>query len=544
MSNMSTRIVWRKGIVMRTDIFRKNWLFQWALSLLMLGGFSVAQAQQYVEDYARMAQSTQMSPVEAYSMTPGVYHQVSGQNSIVTTPANTGTPVPIQSTAPAQAAPAPAAPSAMDLQMAQMQEMQAMQMAQEQAMQMEPRTIVSPNIAGGTDGLFLGYLNSATNAQNGGFFLNGYIAQGIMYGNNKSDNLAPVGGEEGYQMNQLYLTAGKNVCQTGGFSFGFRADVLYGTDYYGVQAMGLETNRDNTPRWNKEGYGFPKYGIALPQAYIEMYLPVLNGTVLRVGHFASVLGYEVPLAPGNFFHTHTYASANGMPSTMSGVMSFTRMGYGWSFVLGCVNSWNALDCLDNNPSLVAGLRYEYGKNAFGATVMTGKQNVAGNMPLEVDDVSYWATIVNTYAKFALTQRLTYVIEFTGAYDDREYRCLEKWVKTGNCIKNGRSWIGLTNRLFYQLTDTVAIGARFEWFRDFDSSVIDGGYGATINNGSADYLALTLGTSWTPFSWLIVRPEVRCDWSNYSDFDDNSVRTYDNYTRNYQVTYGVDAIVKF
>ena len=84
MSNMSTRIVWRKGIVMRTDIFRKKWLFQWALSLLMLGGFSVAQAQQYVEDYARMAQSSQMSPVEAYSMTPGVYHQVSGQNSIVT----------------------------------------------------------------------------------------------------------------------------------------------------------------------------------------------------------------------------------------------------------------------------------------------------------------------------------------------------------------------------------------------------------------------------------------------------------------------------
>ncbi|HAZ42658.1 MAG TPA: porin, partial [Methylococcaceae bacterium] len=124
------------------------------------------------------------------------------------------------------------------------------------------------------------------------------------------------------QMNQFYgylqraITVGSDD-----FDIGGRVDVMYGTDAiftqaYGAPALnprgGYAENRGNydlhLTSWSQRFYG-----LALPQAYVEMNLPVGNGLAIKAGHFYTPVGYEVVTAPDNFFYTHAYTMQYGEP---------------------------------------------------------------------------------------------------------------------------------------------------------------------------------------------------------------------------------------
>jgi hypothetical protein len=57
----------------------------------------------------------------------------------------------------------------------------------------------------------------------------------------------------------------------------------------------------------------------MPQAYVETNLPIGKGLSVKVGHFYTLLGYEVVTAPDNFFYSHSYSMQYGEP--------FTHWGY-------------------------------------------------------------------------------------------------------------------------------------------------------------------------------------------------------------------------
>ncbi len=42
---------------------------------------------------------------------------------------------------------------------------------------------------------------------------------------------------------------------------------------------------------------------------------------LKVGHFYTIIGYEVVTAPDNFFYTHAYTMQYGEPFTHTGVLA-------------------------------------------------------------------------------------------------------------------------------------------------------------------------------------------------------------------------------
>ena len=138
----------------------------------------------------------------------------------------------------------------------------------------------------------------------GGIHFSGWVQQGYTgnYGTPRDRMNTPVlfnDRANGYQLNQLNLYAERAVCRDGcSWEIGGRIDVLLGSDARFLTVPGLEEHRDGTPKWNGDT---DEYGFAIPQAYVELAAPWLNGVSLKAGHFYSIAGYETAAAPGEFF---------------------------------------------------------------------------------------------------------------------------------------------------------------------------------------------------------------------------------------------------
>ncbi|MSV46002.1 MAG: outer membrane beta-barrel protein, partial [Actinobacteria bacterium] len=92
------------------------------------------------------------------------------------------------------------------------------------------------------------------------------------------------------------------------------------------------------------------------------------------------------------------------------------------------------------------------------------------------------------------------------------------------------WYSLVQYLTYQLKDHLGLGLRGEWFRDSN--------GFRYDYGTASYYAMTAGVNWEPRKWLMVRPEVRYDWSQAQ------INPFDNGQRTNQFLLGFDMVIQF
>lgn len=410
-------------------------------------------------------------------------------------------------------------------------------------------------------GLITGKLNSSPDMQcgsailgPGAFFIDGYIDQGLTWGTSGRENYPQVMNDRGngYQMNQLYLSFGRAILRQNCWAVGGQVDLMFGTDYYYLQSRGLEATRWGTPRWNGEtnrmlaSRGWSnEYGAAMPQAFFEVYSPWLNGISVKLGHFYSPMGYESMMAPNNFFYSHSYMSIYGMPATMTGVMTTTRLTPGMNLVLGAVNGWNGSETVNNDFSFVGGLTFDSCDQRFSisALVMTGKQDLGlygGNrlgryikpFPATMDDTM--VTVFDLQAKWHISPCLTYAVDFVAGSGKRYI-----WNPLPN--KENVSWFGLSNYLFYQINECWAVGTRFEWFNDAKDSMVIG----TDTGESVNYFAWTVGAKWTPVNWLTIRPEVRWDHCDYKqNVGAFTFRAYDEGTSSSQFTVGADMIIRF
>ena len=123
-----------------------------------------------------------------------------------------------------------------------------------------------------------------------------------------------------FQLNQFNVFLQRTVVTEGNvFDFGGRFDFLFGTDAIYTQAFGIPPFDVNSGQPLDRGNwdldiccsSTRTYGIALPQAYLEAYVPVGRGLNIKAGHFYSPTGYETVPAPDNFFYTHAYTFTNG-----------------------------------------------------------------------------------------------------------------------------------------------------------------------------------------------------------------------------------------
>jgi hypothetical protein len=333
-----------------------------------------------------------------------------------------------------------------------------------------------------------------------------------------------------YQLNQIYLSMGRRASRTARWDIGGQVDLLYGTDYFFTQAAGLETRVDGTRRWNRSGprgTGAAIYGLAMPQMFAELQTPFFGGTNVKVGHFYTVLGYEVVPSANNFFYSRAYTMQYGEPFTHTGVLVSRTLGSGFDLQTGMTRGWDNWEDNNDNEGYLGKLSWTAPDGlstlAFGLT--TSKEDDAG-----INNTTVYSLVLTR----VLSCRCRYVLQHDFGTEDGGEFDVDDNPETAK-------WYGINQYFFFDLSRKVTAGLRVEWFRDQDNSrVFDFPSERLVQGGN--YTGVTGGVNWRAGSNMMVRSEVRGDWSDVVPIGAGGV--FDDFSGKEQFTWATDIILNF
>ena len=285
-------------------------------------------------------------------------------------------------------------------------------------------------------------------------------------------------------LHQGWLYAEKVADGSCGLDWGFRLDVMYGVDAGDTQSFGNPAGR-----WDNGG-GFTRgsgYGWAIPQAYAE----VASGDwSVKLGHFYTLIGYEVVTAPDNFFYSHALTMFNTEPFTHTGALV----------------TYNASDDVTLYGGWTAGWD-------TGFAQLNGGSNFLGGFSAPVSD-NITFTYINTVGDFGARGNgsfgYSHSLLFDVAVTDNLNYVVQSDLLRIDAI--GDDDVGLNQYLIYSVSEKIGVGIRAEWWK---------------NEGNSQY-ALTGGVNIKPTDNLIIRPEIRHDYHLPGDV----------------TTFGMDAILTF
>jgi len=340
------------------------------------------------------------------------------------------------------------------------------------------------------------------------------------------------------QLNQLYMIAERAIDTGGcGWDLGGRVDLLYGSDYRFTLARGLDANDNFTAKWDSSRF----YGLAMPQAYVEV---GYNDLSVKIGHFYTIIGYEVVPAPGNFFYTHAYTMQYGEPFTHTGALATYKANDQLSLMGGFTFGWDNFENVYDRVSFLGGATFTSSDGnsslAYALTVGDEEETFGTTSPV---DTRYMQSVV--YSR-TLTDRLSYVFQ-------TDYGNQADGADGGTA---DAAWYGVNQYLFYKLNCCWSAGLRAEWFRDDDGVRVAaaGDYARTglypnsnptsIGGFEGNFYEVTAGLNYKPSDNpnFIFRPEVRYDWYSGNPSSVNGTTLpYDGGSATDQLTYGFDMI---
>ena len=386
--------------------------------------------------------------------------------------------------------------------------------------------------------------------KNGRGRLGGWVQQGITWNpDNPTDRFnTPVGFNDrsnDYQMNQLYLFAERSVEADGcAWEVGGRVDLMFGTDFRFVTVPGLEEHPNGTRRWNSEDRRF--YGLAMPQVYGEVAAPIGNGLSVKLGHFYTTMGYETITAPDNFFYSHAYTMLYGEPFTHTGALATYNATDKLTVHGGITRGWDNWENHTDEWGFLGGFRWSDGCRWLAFTTHMGNDFTGTRLPggTPLDDERFAYSLV--FGK-RLTDRWRYVFQH-----DYGHQADRQLVISGpSTTFDTARWYGINQYLFYDINACWTAGLRFEWFRDQDSGqisipiVLDPGGPTFIGN---NYYAVTAGLNYQPHPNVMIRPELRMDWSDFrgnaSAGVDPAIRAFDRRTSRSQFLAAIDVVLTF
>ncbi len=313
-----------------------------------------------------------------------------------------------------------------------------------------------------------------------------------------------------YQMNQFYVSSERPVDDSGcRWDIGGRVDLLYGTDSIFTTARGLETRRDLSLKWNSL-----RYGLAMPQLYMEVAAPWADGVTVKLGHFYTILGYETVPAVDNFFYSKPYTFLYGEPFTHTGFLGSARLG-DITFHAGMTRGWDNWEDNNNDFSFLGGMNWTSadGRTSIAYAIDIGRE--------QLDPSNNLRSTFSFVVQHKFTERSRYVVQYDRGFEE-----------AGAPDGGDADWFGVNQYLLYTINCEWQAGVRFEWFRDEDAARVRSQIGA-------DYFALTLGLNWMPNDAITFRPEFRWDW-----VDNAGVRPYVDGSRHDQILLGCDVIIRF
>lgn len=267
------------------------------------------------------------------------------------------------------------------------------------------------------------------------------------------------------------------------WDWGFRADFMYGIDADDTQAFGNTVDANGNARGFDTGWNHGIYGFALPQLYAEIARGDLS---IKAGHFYTLAGYESVMAPNNFFYSHAFTMYNSEPFTHTGVLGTYKVSDDLTVYGGWTLGWDTgFDQFQGGSSLLGGMTAQLTDDLKFTYIST-----VGDLGWRGDD-GYSHTVL---FDAALTEKLNYVFQTDLLLVDETQE--ENY--------------SIVNYLFYTVNDCTKLGTRLEWWKT--DPLVDG-----ISNLSV-YEA-TFGVNYRPHANVVVRPEIRQQWSPAVDIDD-------------------------
>ena len=318
---------------------------------------------------------------------------------------------------------------------------------------------------------------------NGGLFsaftFGGWIEAGVYTNsrNSRDNGLVHLAGNRrnDFQMNQLYLFGEREMNTSRGFDWGGRIDLAYGSDYELMQTA--DGTFDANWGTNKHGYGMAAYQLYGTLGYRDL--------SVKIGKFATPLGWEAVASKDNFFYSHSLCFLTE-PTSHTGVLAT----YDVSDRLSLNAGWTTgMDSSFNNPNgnsaLLSGFTFALMRNAnVYYWINAGKQYDGVAEPRNDFFVQ------SLCLEWEMTKRFTNIIQYNLRNDN--YR-------GAGGAKDRYSAYGINNHFLYKLTDKLSAGTRLGWLRN---------NGANERN---DNWEVTWGLRWDPTNFLSIRPEVRYDW---------------------------------
>lgn len=346
-----------------------------------------------------------------------------------------------------------------------------------------------------------------------------------------------------FQLNQLNLFMRRSVVSEGNaWDFGGRFDFMFGTDAIFTQAFGVPAYDVNSGESLKRSNwdlnlccsSSRTYGIALPQAYVETYVPVGHGLNIKLGHFYTPTGFETVPAPDNFFYTRAYTLNVGEPFTHTGMLANYKINSNWLVLAGPLTGsanggWDAgWDKQLGNWSGIAGFTWTSDNHAtsFHFSGTYGETSTRSNEP--------WG-FYNIVLQHRINPKTLLVLHHVYGHAGG---VLLNNLKYTNVTKDAE-WFSAIAHLYYDLTDNLSAGIRVEWYRDeagfrnpspfriaAATNNVNGtpvSYAGNLSNVTitpADYYAATVGLNWKAaktlkIKWdflekLNIRPNIRYD----------------------------------
>lgn len=308
----------------------------------------------------------------------------------------------------------------------------------------------------------------------GGWSQVGYHSDATRLSVSRDDNLDFNDLPGRLNLHQQWFFIGKEADGSNGLDLGFRCDFFYGTDFDKSNSYGNNPGVFDFENGWETGGG---YGYAMPQLYGEV---AYGDWSVIAGHFYTLIGYEPVTAPEAFFYSHSFMFFNTEPFTHTGVLGKYSGIDGVDLYAGYTLGWDTgFDQRLGGSNWLGGLSVEVSDNLTLWYVST-----AGNFGERSQGAQAYNHTILAYVQ--LTDRLEWVVQndlLTIAAEQLE----------------ANDQVGVGNYLYYTLNDRWKLGGRAEWWKTDGDSV----------------QGITYGANYRPQANIVVRPEVRHNWTNES-----------------------------
>jgi hypothetical protein len=333
-----------------------------------------------------------------------------------------------------------------------------------------------------------------------------------------------------FMTNQAVITAERALDPKVGFDWGFKLQLMFGTDARYIHSLGL---LDHT-------MGSSLYQPDIPEAYMSLHLPLLTegGIDVKLGKFVTLEGAETIDPRTNAFYSHTYIFNFGIPFNHTGAL-FTLHATKWLDVIAGVTRGVNTSIDDNNdaPAFHGGIGLNFNE---GKIVVAASTHIGPETPHNDHDLRYLNAVTTTWK---VTDKLTSITDINYAHD-------------AGVDANA---YGVAQYLTYVLNDRITAKIRGEIWRDdkgfYVAQFADphdpmrslGGESTidprTVGGGRTTYGSLTVGLDIKPpvpkpLAGLTIRPELRVDHS-FSD-----TRPFNDSSDDTMFTVAIDAIITF